>query len=65
MACEYLILNASDINIQDDHGQTPLFFATQLGTFYYVLLFSLHIFFYIIIIFELIILNLIFISISS
>ncbi|XP_022177174.1 arf-GAP with coiled-coil, ANK repeat and PH domain-containing protein 3 isoform X2 [Myzus persicae] len=31
MACEYLILNASDINIQDDHGQTPLFFATQLG----------------------------------
>ncbi|XP_025419961.1 arf-GAP with coiled-coil, ANK repeat and PH domain-containing protein 2 isoform X3 [Sipha flava] len=30
MACEYLILNASDINIQDFDGQTPLFFATQL-----------------------------------
>lgn len=47
MACEYLILNASDINIQDDHGQTPLFFATQLGIFSYfvllVLLFSLDI----------------------
>jgi hypothetical protein len=37
MACEYLILNAADINIQDDHGQTPLFFATQLGTFSYSL----------------------------
>lgn len=33
MACEYLILNASDINIQDFDGQTPLFFATQLGKF--------------------------------
>jgi len=49
MACEYLILNASDINIQDDHGQTPLFFATQLGKFsYFIILcyyiFSLHIF---------------------
>jgi len=31
MACEYLILNASEINIQDYDGQTPLFFATQLG----------------------------------
>lgn len=39
MACEYLILNAADINIQDDHGQTPLFFATQLGTFSYYLFF--------------------------
>lgn len=35
MACEYLILNATDINIQDDDGQTPLFFATQLGIFSY------------------------------
>jgi len=40
MACEYLILNASDINIQDDHGQTPLFFATQLGKFSYYILCS-------------------------
>ncbi|XP_050529370.1 arf-GAP with coiled-coil, ANK repeat and PH domain-containing protein 2 [Daktulosphaira vitifoliae] len=31
MACEYLILNAADINIQDDDGETPLFYATQLG----------------------------------
>ncbi|VVC29719.1 Arfaptin homology (AH) domain/BAR domain,PH domain-like,Pleckstrin homology domain,Arf GTPase [Cinara cedri] len=31
MACEYLILNAANINIQDYDGQTPLFFATQLG----------------------------------
>lgn len=33
MACEYLILNASDINIQDFDGLTPLFCATQLGKF--------------------------------
>lgn len=33
MASEYLILNSSDINIQDFSGQTPLFIATQLGKF--------------------------------
>lgn len=38
MACEYLILNGSDINIQDYHGQTPLFFATQLGKFSHLIL---------------------------
>jgi len=38
MACEYLILNASEINIQDYDGQTPLFFATQLGKFYFLFL---------------------------
>lgn len=46
MACEYLILNAADINIQDDHGQTPLFFATQLGTFSSSLLYSVIYFLY-------------------
>lgn len=40
MACEYLILNASDINIQDFDGQTPLFFATHLGKFYYIFIFT-------------------------
>lgn len=40
MACEYLILNAVDINVQDNHGQTPIFFATLLGkcVFYQMLL---------------------------
>lgn len=33
MACEYLILNAVDINFQDNDGQTPLLYATQLGKF--------------------------------
>lgn len=34
MACEYLILNASDINVQDHNGQTPLLYATQLGNIF-------------------------------
>jgi len=38
MACEYLILNSSDINIQDFDGQTPLYFATQLGIYLFLLL---------------------------
>lgn len=40
MACEYLILNAADINIQDYDGQTPLFFATQLGNFFFSIVYS-------------------------
>lgn len=49
MACEYLILNASDINIQDFTGQTPLFYATQLGNFYYFGIMYFIIFIYIMI----------------
>lgn len=33
MACEYLILNSADVNVQDFYGQTPLYFATQLSKF--------------------------------
>lgn len=31
MACEYLILNGSKINVQDKEGNTPLHLATELG----------------------------------
>lgn len=41
MACEYLILNASDINIQDLDGQSPLFFATELGMYVSLISFSI------------------------
>jgi len=34
MACEYLILNASNINVQDYDGRTPIFYATQLGKYF-------------------------------
>lgn len=47
MACEYLILNAADINIQDYDGRTPLFFATKLGIFnilYSIFLFYINIY---------------------
>lgn len=43
MACEYLILNAADINIQDYDDRTPLFFATKLGKYPFFYLISIYI----------------------
>lgn len=33
MSCEYLLLNGARINCQDADGKTPLYLATELGTF--------------------------------
>ena len=36
MACAYLLLNGFPVNIQDMHGKTPLYLATELGILFFI-----------------------------